>query len=259
MHPLGPVLRVAVLDRVREDLAQGHQDPVPGLVREVDVRRAAFRKGAEPFRCSRNGWRETSGLGRWRWMAREELIHFVRFGSKAGRILAERRDVKDSRRAERSLLPSRRWEASTGPRSEASPWPRPSPRRRGLGRDDRASARPNRGGRRAPSKRSAAADSSDRSRRPRSTESSSRRSSGRSSSRASPRRRRTRYATLVALGFIEETPNLIDRLDRLLRLPGDRLLRPGAEAFLSRPRGRRRSASVGGDRRARLDAMRGER
>ena len=58
---------------------------------------------------------------------------------------------------------------------------------------------------------------------------------------ASRRRSRTTFGPLAALGLIEETPGLLDHADRLLRLPGHRLLRPRAAAVLRRPGQPRRS------------------
>ena len=66
--------------------------------------------------------------------------------------------------------------------------------------------------------------------------------SRRSSPRVFPASPEDTLRTLVALGLIEETPNLIDKLDRLLCLAGHRVLRPGAAALLPSSRDRRRRA-----------------
>ena len=213
---------------------------MPRLLRHVAALQQPASTGAAPFRCSRNGWKATSGSGRlWRTV---ECVHSR--ASKVRRILSKsaarkgtaKRGVLPSAMLRKRLVPRGRNRPRGGLPSPASPtscpigWPRsPGASRRSGAASSRGPSRPR------------------RSTRPRLAGSSAPRLSR--ASRCLPTRR---SRSLVALGLIERLAAPARHAARFLRLPGRGLLRSGAPAVLRR-RGSRGSSPEGDSRGSRAE------
>ena len=224
---LDDVLPVAVLDRVRQRLAQRHQDPVPRLLGHL----AALQElGAEVLRHL--DVLETAGKGhpdRAGFVGRSRYVHSRT--SEVRRILVQRRGRKKG--ANPGMLPSAMLRKRASGRGRNGPLGRCSWRASPTCLPDRI-AEFSRKVEQVRGRKFAAHRSRLRAGQGRAAE-GARDPSCRSSCPFPPT---TTFGRSPSLGLIEDQPRPARRPGRLLRLPGDRLLRPAAPPVLRR-QGRR--------------------